>query len=321
LWERQKQLGQFVDIESGDLIVGGSTSAGLAPAGLALAAGPLKEPRYLSIAKAIGEHYYDRFVRVGLTSGGPGDVLQAPDSQSAAALLDSFVTLYEITRDGVWIDRARAAAHLLASWVIASDAPVAGGCPTGVRDTGAVFWSAASRRASPGHVLSSGDALLRLYRATGDVAFLELLRDTVHNLSQYLRETADAAASATDDPRCARADPARWLEPRTGIVPADGVFDAIGLLSYTEVPGIYLRADTGFVFVFDHVTARVKERTRGRVVLTVANPTRIEATVRILADTAESAVEPLRLGAVLEGQTAVVPAGGAVQVSVPPVQT
>ena len=110
LWERNKQLGQFVDIESGELVVGGSTSAGLAPAGLALAAAQLKEPRYLAIAKAIGEHYYDRFVRVGLTCGGPGDVLQAPDSQSAAALLDSFMTLYEATRDRVWIDRARAAA-------------------------------------------------------------------------------------------------------------------------------------------------------------------------------------------------------------------
>ncbi len=113
LWERNKQLGQFVDIESGELIVGGSTSGGLAPAGLALAAAQLKEPRYLQVARAIGEHYYDRFVRVGLTCGGPGDVLQAPDSQSAAALLDSFVTLYEATRDRVWIERARAASHLL----------------------------------------------------------------------------------------------------------------------------------------------------------------------------------------------------------------
>ena len=47
LWERNKQLGQFVDIESGELVVGGSTSAGLAPAGLALAAAQLKQPRYL----------------------------------------------------------------------------------------------------------------------------------------------------------------------------------------------------------------------------------------------------------------------------------
>ena len=106
LWERHKQLGQFVDIDSGELIVGGSTSAGLAAAGLALAAAQLKEPRYLQTAKAIGEHHYERFVRAGLTCGGPGDALQTPDSQSAAALLDSFMTLYEATRDRVWIDRA-----------------------------------------------------------------------------------------------------------------------------------------------------------------------------------------------------------------------
>jgi len=320
LWERNKQLGQFVDIESGELIVGGSTSAGLAPAGLALAAAQLKEPRYLQAARAIGEHYYDRFGRVGLTCGGPGDVLQAPDSQSAAALLDSFVTLYEATRDRVWIDRARAAAHQLGSWVIARDVPAgAGGCGgSGARATGAVFWSAGSGRGSPGYVLSSGDALLRLYRATGDVTLLELLRDTIHNLGQYLPESDDRKAAGGDDPSCTRADPGRWFTTGDTVVPAEGVFDAIGLLSYTEVPGLYVRPDTGFVFAFDHITARIKERTRGRLLLAIANPTRVDATVRILAETAAAASEPLRPGAVLDAQTAVVPAGGTVQVSVPP---
>lgn len=321
LWERNKQLGQFVDIESGELIVGGSTSAGLAPAGLALAAAQLKEPRYLQVARAIGEHYYDRFGRIGLTCGGPGDVLQAPDSQSAAALLDSFVTLYEATRDRVWIDRARAAAHQLGSWVIARDAPIGpGGCASsGARATGAVFWSAGSGRGSPGYVLSSGDALLRLYRATGDVTLLELLRDTVHNLGQYLPESDERKSTGSDDPSCTRADPGRWFATGDSVVPAEGVFDAIGLLSYTEVPGLYVRPDTGFVFTFDHVTARIKERTRGRLVLAIANPTRVDATVRILAETAAAAGEPLKPGAVLDAQTTVVPAGGTVQVSVPPV--
>jgi hypothetical protein len=320
LWERDKQLGQFVDIESGQLIVGGSTSAGLAPAGLALAAAQLKQPRYLVSAKAMGDHYYERFVRVGLTSGGPGDVLQAPDSQSAVALLDSFMTLFEVTRDRVWIDRARAAAHLLASWVISSDAPAAGrSCvDSRIRATGAVFWSAGSGHGSPGYVLSSGDALLRLYRATGDVALLELLRDTVHNLAQYLPEGERPRFPETDDRSCARADSGRWFEPRVSAVPEEGMFDAIGLLSYTEVPGIYVRVDTGFVFVFDHLTARVQERTRGRLVLAVANPTKVDATVRILSETADGAAEPLRPGAVLDAQTAAVPAGATIQVSVPP---
>jgi hypothetical protein len=114
------------------------------------------------------------------------------------------------------------------------------------------------------------------------------------------------------------ADSGRWLDPAVSAVPEDGVFDAIGLLSYTEVPGIYARVDSGFVFVFDHLTARVKERTRGRLVLAVANPTRVDATVRILSETADGAAEPLRPGAVLEAQTAVVPAGATMQVSVPP---
>jgi len=318
LWDRYKQLGQFVDIDSGELIVGGSTSAGLAPAGLALAAAHLKEPRYLQAARAIGDHYYDRFVRVGLTCGGPGDALQAPDSESAAALLDSFMTLYEATRERIWIDRARAAAHLLASWVIAYDTPAAtSACmASNARAAGGVLWSAAARRGSPGVLLSSGDGLLRLYRETGDVALLELLRDTVHNLGQYLPPAGAAPAPGRVEGPCPRTNTDRWLDPGGGVVPVDGVFDAIALLSYTEVPGIYVRVDTGFVFVFDHVTARIKERAPGRMVLTVANPTRDEATVRILAEAAAGAAEPLRPGAVVDGQTAVVPAGGSVQVPV-----
>jgi hypothetical protein len=167
-------------------------------------------------------------------------------------------------------------------------------------------------------VLSSGDALLRLYRATGDVTLLELLRDTIHNLGQYLPESDDRKAAGGDDPSCTRADPGRWFTTGDTVVPAEGVFDAIGLLSYTEVPGLYVRPDTGFVFAFDHITARIKERTRGRLLLAIANPTRVDATVRILAETAAAASEPLRPGAVLDAQTAVVPAGGTVQVSVPP---
>ncbi len=255
---------------------------------------------------------------MGLACGGPGDALQAPDSQSAAALLESFVTLHEATREPVWIDRARAAAHLYASWVVAYDTPAAGrACDVaGQRATGAVLWDAASRRGSPGIVISSGDALLRLYRATGDPALLELLRDTVHNLAQYL--AVSEAGLRVGTPACARTDTGRWFEPGDSVVPVDSVFDAIALLSYTEVPGIYARPDTGFVFVFDHVTARIKDRTRGHLVLAIANPTRADATVRILSETASDAGEPLHAGAVLDAQTAVVPAGGSVQVSVPP---
>ena len=324
LWERHRQFGQFVDVENGDLIVGGSTSAGVAPAALARASVYFQEPRYLEIAEQAARHYFERFVEVGLTCGGPGDALQCPDSESAAGLLESFVTLYETTRDRVWIERARTAAHLMATWVISYDAPPAEpGCEPGARRaTGAVFSDAQNRSGAPGYVLSSGAALFRLYRATGDVAWLELLRDTVHNLAQYLPDTEspDGARSApTAKPRdCPRSDTTRWSQATRGVVPTAGLFDAIALLAYTEIPGIYAQPDTGFLFVFDHLDARVKERLPGRLVLSLRNPTPSDAIVRLYAESAAAAALPLEPDAVLEAPTAIVPAGATLEVAVPP---
>jgi len=325
LWERHRQLGQFVDVETGELVVGGSSSAGMAPAALALAAATLKEPRYLKIAEESALYFFERFVAVGLTCGGPGDALQCPDSESAAALLESFVTLYEATRERAWIDRARVAAHLLASWVIAYDTPpTERGCPAPgtIRATGAVFTDAQNRTGAPGYVLSSGAALFRLYRATGDVALLELLRDTVHNLAQYLplaEPPAAARARARPSEDCARAQTSAWLEPNDRvIVPAAGLYDAIALLSYTEIPSVYAQTDAGFVFAFDHVDARVKERLAGRLVVTLKNPTATEARLRLLAESATDAARPLAPGAVLDAPVTVVPPGATVEVAMPP---
>jgi hypothetical protein len=325
LWGRHRQFGQFVDIASGELIVGGSSSAGMAPAALAHAAAYFKEPRYLQLAEESALHYFDRFVQVGLTCGGPGDALQCPDSESAAALLESFVTLYEATRDRAWIGRARAAAHLLASWVISYDSPPTGrGCPPPgpIRATGAVFTDAQNRRGAPGYVLSSGSALFRLYRATGDVALLELLRDTAHNLGQYLPLIDDggrsASAGARDSGDCSRADSSDWLVENGSVLPAAGLYDAIALLTYSELPSVYAQTDAGYVFAFDHVEARVKERLAGRLVVALRNPTETEATVRLYAESAADAALPLQPDAILGAPTAVLPPGGSVEVAMPP---
>jgi hypothetical protein len=323
LWERHHQLGQFVDVDSGELVVGGSSSVGIAPAALALAAAHFKEPRYLQIAEATARHYHDRFVAAGLTCGGPGDALQCPDSESAAGLLESFVVLWEATHDRIWLERARAAAHLLASWVIAYDTPPAGrGCPPAgeTRATGAVFTDAQNRAGAPGYAVASGAALFRLYRATGDVALLDLLRDTVHNLPQYLsiaqRTEGARRGRATGD--CARTDTTDWLETRGRVVPVAGRFDALALLAYTEIPSVYAETDAGFVFAFDHVDARVKERLAGRLVVSLRNATETDARLRLYAESAAEAALPLPPDAILNAPTTVVPAGSTVEVAMPP---
>jgi hypothetical protein len=319
LWDREKQLGQYVDVETGELIVGGSTAAGLAPAGLALAAELLKRDDCLATAVAAGELFYERGVRAGLTNGAPGDALQCPDGESAIALVESFVTLFEQTAEKVWLERATAAARLAGSWVISYDVPDRARA-AGFRAAGAVFSNAQNRRGAPGYTLSSGEALLRLYRATGDVSCLDLLRDTVHNLSQYLTaaERADAgmteAAERPNAPPRARADTSDWLDGALDGVPATSVFDAAGLLTGSEVPGVYVRADTGFIYVFDHVEARVRERVPGRLVVTIKNPTAIDAAVRVLGEDAAAAARPLGPGALLAARVVAVPAGGAVDV-------
>jgi hypothetical protein len=177
-----------------------------------------------------------------------------------------------------------------------------------------VLLNANSRLRAPGYVLASGEALLRLYRATGDVSLLELLRDTVHNLARHLPPEPAAPRVAADDPDCRRSD------ARATIIPMDGLLDGIGLLSYTEIPSVYVRPDTGFVFVFDHVTTRIKDRAPGQLTLSVTNPTRSDATLRVLSESTAAAAEPLSPGAVLGAQTAVVPAGATIPLSVPPLR-
>jgi hypothetical protein len=233
------------------------------------------------------------------------------------ALLESFVTLFEQTSEKVWLERATTAARLLGSWVISYDVPDPAR-EAGPRATGAVLSNAQDRRGTPGHAISSGDALLRLHRATGDVWCLDLLRDTVRNLAQYLpaAEQADAGApEARERPlRRARADTSDWLDGSPDVVPATGVFDAQSLLAYAEVPGVYLRTDTGFVYAFDHVEARVRERVPGRLVVSLRNPTATDAAVRVLGENADEAARPLGPGALLGARVVAVPAAGSVDV-------
>jgi hypothetical protein len=196
-----------------------------------------------------------------------------------------------------------------ASWVISYDTPGSGeGAP---RSTGAIFSNAQDGRGSPGYTQLSGDALFRLYRATGEARHLELLRDTVHGFAQYLPRAERAPTSVAG--RRPRADTSDWLDDDV-FVPAGAVFDTSALLSYAELPGVYVRVDTGFVFTFDHVDARVKERAPGRFVVTLTNPTTVDAAVRVLAESEADAARPLAPGALLGARVVEIPAGGTADV-------
>lgn len=301
LWRRYCQLGQFVDIHSGAVLIGGSASAGIAPAGMALAAEFFQEPAYLETAIAMGGYFHSNFTQKGITNGGPGEALQCPDSESAAGLLESYIALWEATGQTLWLNAAEEAAAQLASWQMSYNYAFPKSSEfgrLGIKSAGGVFANSQNGHGSPGICTHSGNTYLKLYRATGKGIYLQLLRELAHNLTQYLSRE-DRPIFTPDG----RPLPSGWINERLNTSDWDdnlgGVFygstwaEVSLMLTCMEIPGIYLRTDTGEATVFDHVQAKVHMRD-GRVLhLEIHNPTAFPATVTILAEDGKSAAMPL----------------------------
>jgi len=316
LWEQSGQFGQFVDVETGDLLIGGSAAGAIAPAGLARAALFFDEPRYLHIATAAARRFYQDFVFRGLTTGGPGEILSAPDSESAFAMLESFVTLLEITGDRQWLEPAHDLLRQCATWVVSYDYQFPSGstlAQSQAHTTGAVFANVQNKCACPGICTLSGDALLRLWRVSGDALALDLLRDIAHSLPQYL--------SREDRPLGGAMQPG-WMCERVNLGDWEGI-QAIGgnlfgscwpevslMLTTMEIPGLYVQPDTGLFQVFDHVLAETIGHHEDSLTLNLTNPTRFEAEVKVLCEPSTSCARPLELNALLEAPTVRIPAGG-----------
>lgn len=189
LWSRYGQFGQFVDIDTGDIVVGGSTAGAIACAGLCKASEFFKEQRYLEVAEAAAQLYYDRDAAHGYTTGGPGEILQCPDSESCAGLLESLVVLYETTGEQHWLEKAKHLAHMCASWTVSYNYHFPETSEFGrlqMKTVGSVFANAQNKHSAPGICTLSGDSLYRLYRYTGDILYKELFEDISLTVSQYM---------------------------------------------------------------------------------------------------------------------------------------
>jgi hypothetical protein len=318
LWEQAGQFGQFVNVETGDLLIGGSAAGAIAPAGLARASLFFDEPRYLSIAVASGRKYYQDFVLRGLTTGGPGEILSAPDSESAFAMLESFVTLLEITGDDQWLEPARDLLRQCATWVVSYDYVFPPDSTLGksqARTTGAVWANIQNKCAAPGICTLSGDVLLRLWRASGDPLALDMLGDIAHGLPQYLSR-ADRLLGKPMHPgwMCERVNLGDW-EGAQGI--GGNLFGSCWaeislMLTTIEIPGLYVQPDTGMFHVFDHVLAEAIRHHDDSLTLKLINPTRFDAEVKVLCEASTSCARPLELNALLGVRTVRIPAGGSV---------
>ncbi|MFV0400802.1 MAG: hypothetical protein ACK5LX_09335 [Oscillospiraceae bacterium] len=171
LYETEGQLGQFVDIDTLKILAGGTASSAMAVGGLVLSYRFGGDARYLETAKQIAAYYYNDYVTLGLANGGPGEILSAPDSESAYALLEGMTLLFEETGDRQYLTWAEDAAALYATWCMNYDYRFPANSQFRIHDirtTGAVWANIQNKHGAPGVCTHSGSALFRLYLHTGD---------------------------------------------------------------------------------------------------------------------------------------------------------
>lgn len=331
LWDRYGQFGQRINASTGEIRMGETASNGIACAALALGAHYFNEPSYLDLARKAARRYRDEFVSKGITNGGPGDILTAPDSESAFGLLEAYAVLYEETGEEEWLEAAGDTARQCATWVTNYDYVFPADTTFGrldMRTDGTVWANVQNKHSAPGICSLSGDSLLKLYRATGDTRYLDLIRRIAHALPQYL---------GRDDRRI----PARhgiwpymddgWMNERVNMSDwevcggAGGI--AVGeifggscwsevamMLTHAELPGVYIDLDTHTLYAFDHVEADLFQGEHNRWTLRLENPTAFDASVKLLAESEEERTAPLGVCAMHDVIRVPVPAGGGIEV-------
>ncbi|MGN1264915.1 MAG: hypothetical protein ACI4UL_03780, partial [Muribaculaceae bacterium] len=287
-WRKEGTWGNYVNVETGRVSVYNTTSGAMAVGGLALAWRYFGNEAYLEVAEEAAKAYYDKFAIVGFTSGGCGDILQNADSETACALMTSMMTLYETTGNKKYLQQSADLANLCATWtvsfpyVLPAETALA---KLGANLTGAVWASTQNKHGAPGFCTQSGDALMKLYRATGNELYAELLRDIIHAHAEGVQPNGKITERLTycdADSRGSRGDGGKtgWNETN-------------GALMAVEIPGLYVRTDLLKAYMFDHLTIEKIERKGKQVRVTVHNPTDYDAVLTVFAEDGEQAKKPL----------------------------
>jgi len=324
-WNKSGEFGQYVDPATGEIAVYNTTGGAVAPGGLAMAAKHFNEPDFLRVARESAAFYYQRDVAgLGLTSGHVGDTSQDPDSESAYGFLESLMALYWATGDRVWLEKARTEAHLGATWTLSYDYEFPPQSQIGRLDghmAGAVFANTQNKHAAPGICTSSGDYLFKLYRATGNVRYAELIRDIQHAHVEATDMPGHATCGAGPGASMERiqTSDAEGREAIGNFIHTQNAWTELnGLMMTLELPGIYVQTDSDKLFVFDHVEAKVLKRDAAGVTLAITNPTKYDARVSLFAENAQRASQPLGYTAFLKWPKVEVKAGATTKVSIAP---
>ena len=311
-WKKDGQWGKMVNVKTGDVSEYNSSGGVMLISGLALASTYFHNPEYLEVAKQAARFYFKRdFVGQGQTTGACADILQNADSETAFGFCTGLMALYDVTGDRAWLDKSRQLANLAATWTVSYDYELPKFTALGklgTRLAGAVWASTQNKHSAPGYCTGSGDPLLKIFRATGDTRYADLLRD-------ILRAHDEAFYGGGGTERLTYCDADSRGENYPG---SNGWTECNGAMMALEIPGIYLRTDGDRIYVFDAVTAQVLSRTSEGVKLKLTNPTKFAAKVSIFAESDAEARRPQQSVAFLKWPKVVVKSGDSIVVRVAP---
>ena len=300
IFRRHRQIGQYLDIRTAEIGIGGSTAGGVLPAALVLAAKLFHDTSYLEAACDLGRQLVRDCVATGLTTGGPCDMLTAPDSESCFALLVSLVDLFEATGDGFWSEAASDLTRQFSTWVTSYDfayPPESHLGKVNAPSNGSVWANIQNKHAAPAICNFSGESLFRLWRDAGDEMALDLIRDIAGNITNYVSREGHVIGTMAPGMMCERVNLSDW-EGQEGV--GGNIFgstiwvETALMLTVAELPGVYVRKDTGRLEVFDHVKATFSDK-EGVSCLYLHNPTLFDAVVQVLVEDAAAASKPLPL--------------------------
>ncbi len=289
LWKNNHQLGQFINSETGEISVGGSSSGAIVPAALVLAASYYNEPVYLQVAQEIGDYFNLNFTEKGISCGGPGDALQSFDSESTYSLVEAYVALYEGTKNKKWLTIAQNSAKQFATWVVSYNYQFPKNSAyhqLGMRTTGTVYANIQNKHAAPNICTASGLGLLKLFRYTNDKFYLDLLKDIAHGNTQYMPHPKRPLENLPSGFVSERINLTDWEGPNSigYILPLSTWAETALMLTTVEIPGLYVQPDNNLFTAFDNIDVILKSNDKDKMVLELKNTTAVEAKISILAE-------------------------------------
>lgn len=322
-WKSSGEFGQYIVPETGEIAVYNSTAAAIVPAGLALAADYFHDKEFMTVAADAAKFYYRRDVqKQGLTGGDCGDISQDANSESAFGFLESLMALYHYTGDKQWLKMAEVQAALCATWAISYDPVFPENSAIGKLGShmaGAVWASIQNKHAAPGICTASGDYLFKLFRATGNVKYADLIRDIQHAQVEAVNMPGHVTTNNLIGSSMERIQPSdaegkgsigNFINTRNSWTETNGILMAM------ELPGIYLRPERKKMYVFDHVEAKRLGNNGSATILSIHNPTRYDASISILTETEKQAVTPLSYTAFVNWPKVKVKAGETIKVKI-----